>query len=73
MTENKQKSPEEKKKVRDGDKETSLSDFKEQQLNDEPPLEDMKIEMREEKKKDKSQDASQSERELDPKKKKGSP
>lgn len=73
MTENKQKSPQEKKKVRDADEDIELGDFKEQQLTDEPPLEDMKIEMRQEKENEKSQQASQSERKMDAKKKKGAP
>jgi len=39
---------------------TSLDEFKDQQFVDDIPLEDLKIEMEQEKNKDKSQDDSQS-------------
>ncbi|ASN06451.1 hypothetical protein [Virgibacillus necropolis] len=44
------------------EKRTKLDEFKDQQMVDDIPLEDLKIEQKDEKKKSKSKDESQSER-----------
>lgn len=46
------------------DKKIDLDDFDNQKFADQPPLEDLKIEMEQEKNKRKSQDTSQSEKKL---------
>ncbi|HLQ97283.1 MAG TPA: hypothetical protein VK135_01200 [Candidatus Dormibacteraeota bacterium] len=49
-----------KQDYKEPNEQTSLDEFKDQQFVDDIPLEDLKIEMEQEKNKDKSQDDSQS-------------